>query len=301
MLDIEEKGYNLNSVHPNLLGTRISDAYMVYNPVIRPGPNWVEKTTYIPVSADPSLSNSRLYNGDQRRAASVEKDGSPLENNSCRSKRAFIYDYCHRDEKVCTEKDNDENLRKKHNRWMTCRNIRAEFQNSNCRIDSESPKWVDPSDRGHIERIKVSAKEAKNCVEIYNHKDRVERRAFEAGDEPLVPPPASKAASAASSVQAKMRPRIAHLAPVAVSAASNVQSKMRQRIAPPVSVDVSPPVKKPSGSKFRRERVAPALVKPNKFLSRRKKSKTKSKKKNKKSKRKSKKSKKSKRKSIRRR
>ena len=293
MLDLGGKGYNVNSIHPNLLNTRIADAYMTYNPVIRPpGKNWVEKTTYIPIGSDPALSNSHSYNGDQRRAASVERNGSPLENNPCRVKRGFIYEYCHRDEKVCTEKDNDENLRKKHNRWMTCRNVRAEFQNSNCRIDSESPEWVDPSDRGHIERIKVSAKEAKNCVEIYNHKERVARRAFEAGEDIQAPPEAQPAAarpSAASSV----KPR-SHIPPhaVAASAASSVQSKLRSSIPPhavassvassvppPVSASLTPP--KPS-SKFK-ERLAAALFKPNKFLSKRKKSKTKkSKKKSKK-------------------
>ena len=326
MLDLDEKGYNVNSIHPNLLNTRIADAYMTYNPVIRLDQNWIGKTTYIPIGSDPALSNSHSFNGDQRRAASVEKDGSPLENNPCRVKRAFIYDRCHRDVErpghICTIHDKDDDLVRKHNRWMSCRNARAEFQNSNCRTAADSSIWVDPDDYGHLQRIKKSAKEAEECVKIYNDPERVARRAFEAGEE-LAPPPVPIAASAASSVHAKLRQRIApHPVPIAASAASSVHAKLRQRIAPPpvpiaasaassvqpkilrssipphavaasAASSVPPPVAasptpKPS-SKFR-ERLAAALVKPNKFLSKRKKSKTKNKtKKSKKSKKKSKK------------
>jgi len=298
MLDIDEKGYNLNSIHPNLLNTRVADAYMVYNQAIRPGPDWVRKTTYIPIGSDPALSNSHRYNGDQRRAASIEKDGSPLENNSCRAKRAFITQFCHQEldraGHICTSRDKDERLRLKHNKWMNCRNIRAAFQNSNCRIGTESSTWVDPNDDGHLKRIKVSANEAKNCVNIYNDPERVASRAFAAGEE--LPVPVVPAVASSGSVGAKVR----HDKRVSKPAVA-MHAKLRPRVEPPPVVieTEDKKVKKPS-SKFK-ERVAAALVRPNKFLSRRKKSKTKSAtKKSKKSKKKSN-TKKSKKKSIRRR
>lgn len=321
MLDIDERGYNLNSIHPNLLNTRVADAYMVYNQAIRPGPDWVRKTTYIPIGSDPALSNSHRYNGDQRRAASIEKDGSPLENNSCRAKRAFITQFCHQEldraGHICTSRDKDERLRLKHNKWMNCRNIRAAFQNSNCRIGAESSTWVDPNDDGHLKRIKVSANEAKNCVNIYNDPERVASRAFAAGEELPAPAVASSvnakvrprvdddkkaskpAAASSGSVGAKLRPRVDDKR--ASNPAAAMHAKLRPRVEPPPVVieTEDKKVKKPS-SKFK-ERVAAALVRPNKFLSRRKKSKTKSAtKKSKKSKKKSK-TKKSKKKSIRRR
>jgi hypothetical protein len=269
MLDLDEKGYNVNSIHPNLLNTRVADAYMTYNPVIRPAQNWIEKTTYIPIGSNPALSNSHRYNGDQRRTASVEKDGSPLENNSCRAKRTFIYEYCHRDIKnprhICKSADNDKQLRLKHNKWMSCRNARAEFQNSNCRIDAESPEWVDPDNYGHLERIKISAKEAERCVNEYNHPFRVDNRAFEAGappEEEVVPPPIPAKKEAAHP-------------PAAVS---GVQSRLRARIAAAVPTPPPPPPVATSGVQSRlRARIAAAEQnKPLRFSSRRKKSKTKS-------------------------
>ena len=323
MLDIDGRGYNLNSIHPDLLNRDTQNAYMVYNTAIRPpGDDWVGKTTYIPIGSDPALSNSHDYNGDQRRLASVEKDGSPP-GNSCRVKRDYIYTYCHREldrpGHICTNLDKDDRLLQKHNRWMNCRNIRAAFQNSNCRVAANSLEWVDPSDNGHIQRIKLSASEAEKCVNIYNDPKRVEkraeRRAFEAGEDPQVPPPVPIVSSAASSVHSKLRQRIAPPLSASASAASSVQ---RQPIAPPLSVAASaassvqpkkilrssipPPAAASAASSVQphltfKQRVAAALVKPkpNKFLSKRKKSKTKSKTKSKK------KSKKSKKKSIRRR
>ena len=66
----------------------------------------------------------------------------------------------------CEKSDTSENLKKKHNDIMKCRNIRALENHANC--DSYGKGWLEPNDYGHGYYIGKYEEEASNCYEIDN-------------------------------------------------------------------------------------------------------------------------------------
>ena len=66
----------------------------------------------------------------------------------------------------CNDNDTDDDLRKKHNLLMACRNVRAIESTSNCRISSRG-HYKFPHDEGHLEQTVMRGTNAEKCRYIY--------------------------------------------------------------------------------------------------------------------------------------
>jgi hypothetical protein len=155
---------------------RVRDAYVNYNQDLTPL-GWEQKKMSIPLAPQNierhPFNNSIAYKPDVRGSHSPDTSGN---RRSCNLIRQNFGIECKDDYDVldqCQIDDPDKILKRKHNKFMKCRNARSEFQNSNCRAgDMPAPgkaerEFMNPGDSGHIERIYNEARYAKKCVKAY--------------------------------------------------------------------------------------------------------------------------------------
>jgi len=102
----------------------------------------------------------------------------PLDNHdvqqACKEIEIIKNKYCEKDNSItCNKKlDSDETLRRKHNHFMACRNIRAIENTSHCRISTRG-HYKFPHDVGHLQQVVQTGEAAGTCRDFYNENQGV--------------------------------------------------------------------------------------------------------------------------------
>ena len=176
IIDLSTPNIEIDNRGPREQRMRVRDAYVNYNQNLRPA-GWEKKELSIPLApqnekSDP-FNNSIEYTPAERGARSPDTSDNRRSCNLIRQNFGIECKDDYNELDQCQIDEPEWKLKRKHDKFMRCRNARAVFQNSNCRAgDIPAPgeaerEFMNPQESGHVERIYTEARYAKKCVKAY--------------------------------------------------------------------------------------------------------------------------------------
>lgn len=176
IIDLSTPNIEIDNRGPREQRMRVRDAYVNYNQNLRPA-GWEQKKLSIPLAPQNEKShpfnNSIEYTPAERGARSPDTSDNRRSCNLIRQNFGIECKDDYNELDQCKIDEPEWKLKRKHDKFMRCRNARAVFQNSNCRAgDVPAPgeaerEFMNPQESGHVERIYTEARYAKKCVKAY--------------------------------------------------------------------------------------------------------------------------------------